>query len=117
MCLMFPKAPAKKKRKKHAKSILQPAGEKRCFLCMELYGDYQEKEVEEHHIIPGTANRAKSEELGLKCNLCLEHHRNSPEAVHTNAANALILKQKAQEAYEQTHSRREWMKEIGKNYL
>lgn len=28
---------------------------------------------------------------GLKVNLCLEHHRNGPAAVHNNAKNARIL--------------------------
>lgn len=54
---------------------------------------------------------------GLKVNLCLEHHRNGPAAVHNNAKNARILMAKAQEVYERTHTREEWMKNAGKNYL
>lgn len=63
---MFPKTSGKKKRKKHAKSIMQPDRDKHCYLCMLLHDDYQEKNVEEHHVIPGTWGRQKSEELGLK---------------------------------------------------
>ena len=80
--LMFPKTSGKKKQKKHAKSIMQPDRDKHCYLCMLLHGDYHEKNVEEHHVIPGTWGRQKSEELGLKVYLCVEHHRTGPEAVH-----------------------------------
>lgn len=38
-------------------------------------------------------------------------------AVHNNAKNARILMAKAQEVYERTHTREEWMKNAGKNYL
>ena len=58
-----------------------------------------------------------AETEGLKVNLCLEHHRNGPAAVHNNAKNARILMAKAQEVYERTHTREEWMKNAGKNYL
>lgn len=34
-----------------------------------------------------------------------------------NAKNARILMAKAQEVYERTHTREEWMKNAGKNYL
>ena len=77
--LMFPKTSGKKKRKKHAKSIMQPDQDKHCYLCMLLHDDYHEKNVEEHHVIPGTWGRGKSEELGLKVYLCVEHHRTGPE--------------------------------------
>lgn len=60
---------------------------------------------------------AFAEAEGLKVNLCLEHHRNGPAAVHNNAKNARILMAKAQEVYERTHTREEWMKNAGKNYL
>ena len=70
--LMFPKIKTKKKRKSHAKSILQDKEDKRCYLCMLLYGDNSIKRVQEHHICFGTANHAKAEEMGLKVNLCAE---------------------------------------------
>lgn len=116
--LMVPKLPTKKKRKKHHRSILQPKEEKYCYLCAKLYGDYRIQRVQEHHICPGTANRAKSEELGLKVNLCDAHHEHGPEAVHGGSrANAELLMIHAQRAYEETHTREEWMWHIGKNYL
>ena len=60
--------------------------------------------------------RQKSEELGLKVYLCVEHHRTGLEAVHRNIEISRVLQQKAQQTYEQTHSHAEWMQEIGRNY-
>ena len=117
MCLMYPKTQKKKKRKKHGKSILQDKDDKTCYLCALLYGDYHTKTVEEHHIIHGTAGRQKSEELGLKVNLCIPHHRTGKDAVHNGGEADLLLKQEAQRAYERTHTREEWMREVGKNFL
>lgn len=115
---MIRKSKTKKKRRRHGKSIIQPKEDKRCYLCMLLNGDCREKQVEEHHMIHGTANRQKSEELGLKCNLCQEHHKYGPEAVHDGSPeNDLLLKRIAQKAYERTHTREEWMSHIGKNFL
>jgi len=116
--LMFPKQKTKKKRKKHAKSILQDKNDKRCYLCALLYGDHSIKRVQEHHICFGSANRSVSEATGLKANLCIDrHHEHGPEAVHKNKHMARILKESAQRAYEENHTREEWMRHIGKNYL
>lgn len=109
-------AAGRKKRKKHTPSILQDKEDKRCFLCM-MAGDYSVKRVQEHHVIMGTSGRAKSEELGLKVNLCEKHHIYGAEAVHNNAQNRRILEMAAQEAYERTHTRSGWMQEIGRDYL
>lgn len=109
MNMMFPK-PTKKKRKKHKKSIMQPKGDRRCYLCMLLDGDFTYKPyLEEHHVLFGNTH-AFAEAEGLKVNLCLEHHRNGPAAVHNNAKNARILMAKAQEVYERTHTTKSSMK-------
>lgn len=113
--MLFPKQSKPKKRRKHSKSILQPKEDKRCYLCM-LSGFYGVQQVEEHHIFDGP-NRRTSEELGLKCNLCLRHHRIGPEAVHNNAENMHMLQQEAQRAFEETHTREEFISRIGRNYL
>ncbi|MGN0481296.1 MAG: hypothetical protein ACI4EV_06975 [Lachnospiraceae bacterium] len=99
------------------KSIMHNKKDKTCYLCLMLHGDISPKQTQEHHCIFGTAGRAVSERLGLKVYLCLAHHTAGPEAVHNNAHNALILKMRAQEAYERTHSRDEWMAAVGRNYL
>ena len=117
MDLMFPKTPRKKKKKKHHKSILQPKEDKRCYLCMLLHDDFREKPVHEHHIIMGNWGKSKSEELGLKCNLCIPHHQTGPEAVHQNVEISRVLQQEAQQAYERTHTHEEWMEKVGRNYI
>lgn len=112
--MIYPKPKHKKKRKKHGKSIFpQAAGT--CYLCMRQ-GDYSRKYTEVHHIFDGP-NRHISEEQGLTVRLCLKHHREGKDAVHNNAGNMRILQRDAQEKYEQTHSREEFMSLIGKNYL
>ena len=65
MNMMFPK-PTKKKRKKHKKSIMQPKGDRRCYLCMLLDGDFTCKPyLEEHHVLFGNTH-AFAEAEGLK---------------------------------------------------
>lgn len=96
---------------------MQDEDDNRCFLCMKLNDDYEIRYTEEHHCLFGTANRAISDRLGLRVRLCLGHHRVGDEAVHNNAQNALILKQAAQQKYEEEHSREEWMAEVGRSYL
>ena len=89
-----------------------------CYLCMFLNGDYDTREnLQEHHAIPGTANRRLSERYGLKVYLCRQHHTDGPEAVHNNADYMDLIQKKAQMAFEKTHSRKEWMEAFGKNYI
>lgn len=103
-----------KKQKKHKKSILQQ--EKYCYLCDLLAHKYMVRGLQEHHIFGGP-NRSISEAEGLKCWLCLEHHTHGPEAVHNNIRNARILQQEAQQAYERTHTREEFVRLIGRNFM
>ena len=91
------------------RSILQT--DKKCYLCGRISG------LERHHVIHGTANRRKAEKMGLWIWLCPECHRNGPEAVHRNATLDRNLKKIAQKRYEYTHTRAEWMREIGRNYI
>ena len=90
------------------KSILQD--EKQCYICGSM------TRLERHHILSGHANRPISEKEGFWCWLCHEHHTGTEGAQYDKELN-LRLKQDAQYAYEQTHSRNDWMKLIGKNYL
>lgn len=114
--LMFPKIPKKKKRKKHGKSILQDQTQKQCYLCM-MEGDYRQKQVHNHHIFFGTGQRQISEEHGFTVNLCLDHHQYGPDAVHINSAVSDKLKAECQREFERTHTREEFMRMIGRNYL
>lgn len=106
----------KKKRKKHGKSILQPKEDKRCFLCMLLHDDYREKFVHEHHVMYGK-NHQISEELGLKVNLCPDHHQHGSEAVHKNHEIDELLKDIAQRRFEELFSHEEWWERFQQNYL
>lgn len=108
--------PKVKRRKKHKASILQEKGSP-CYLCMKMRPHYEwQKAVHEHHIFGGS-NRDKSEAEGLKVYLCLDHHINGKEAVHNNAELMRELRQDGQKAFEQNHTREEFMELFGKNYL
>lgn len=115
--LMFPKTPTKKKRMRHAKSILQEESDHRCFLCM-LEGNYQEYPmVHRHHVFYGNPRKQRSEEYGLTVKLCVRHHEFNKDAVHGNQENNERLKRIAQEAFEKTHTRSEFINIFGKSYL
>lgn len=110
-----PKQKKRKKRKHHAKSIIQRAEDRqRCYLCMLRNGDYEERRyLETHHVLFGQGRRDKSEADGLTVRLCSEHHYE----VHHNAASRHRLCAIAQREYERTHTREEWMSRYKKNYL
>ena len=86
-------------------SILQD--EKVCFFCGTTHW------LEEHHIF-GASNRKHSEKFGLKLYLCKRHH----EIVHRDADTALILKKRAQMAWEERYgNRNDFMRVFGRSYL
>lgn len=117
MGMMFPKPIAKKKRKKHPKSILHDKGSRTCYLCMLLDGNYsQHLTLHEHHIFGG-ANRRNSEETGLTVYLCPEHHLTGKLAVHNCKYTMDLMHKIGQRKYEETHTRQEFMKIFGKNYM
>ncbi|MCM1057908.1 MAG: hypothetical protein NC517_09910 [Firmicutes bacterium] len=99
------------------KSIMQEKQDHTCYLCMVLHSDFTAKRTQEHHVIFGTANRKMSEKYGLKVYLCLEHHENGREAVHRNAANALLIKKDAQRAFKERWPELDFRKIFGKNFL
>ena len=92
------------------RSILQD--EKESYISGSTYN------LEEHHIFFGTANRKISEKNGLKVWLTPEEHKGTYGVHGKHAKNLDIkLKQEAQRKYEETHTREEFIKLIGKNYL
>ena len=91
------------------KSILQD--DKVCYLCGREYG------LERHHIFAGVANRRISEEHGLWVWLCGQTCHRGVDGAQYDPEKNRYLKEMAQMAYEQTHSRDEWMKLIRRNYL
>lgn len=92
-----------------AESILQ--SEKECFFCRAT------SNLECHHIYFGTANRKISEKHGFKVWLCNRHHTSGEDSVHRSRVMDLVLKKVCQYVYERDHTREEFMKLIGRNYL
>lgn len=91
-------------------SILQ--SDKKCYIC----GLYHPLEC--HHIF-FSANRKISEQQGFKVWLCAEHHRGTV-GVHGKYGHALDirLKQECERKYINLgHTKEEFIKLIGKNYL
>ena len=84
--------------------------EKVCFVC----GTTQN--LHSHHVFGGP-NRRWSEAYGLKVWLCARDHNMSDAGVHFNKELDTQLKQIGQSTFEETHSRDEFMKIFGRNYL
>lgn len=89
-------------------SIMQ--SKKECWMCHTTRG------LHCHHVIHGTANRKLSEQYGLKVWLCREHHTGNG-GVHHNVYFDEKLKEEAQKAFEQTHTRRDFLRIFGISYL
>lgn len=87
------------------KSIIQ--SEKVCYIC------HTNEYIEEHHCLSGVANRKRSEKYGLKIYLCHFHHT----MVHNNRTEELKIKRMAQEVFEETHTREEFIRTFGKSWL
>lgn len=83
---------------------------KQCVIC-------HSTNVHKHHIFEGTANRKKSEQDGFYVYLCPRHHNMSNDGVHFNKELNLMFKRQAQTEYELSHTREEFIKRYGKNYL
>lgn len=113
---MMEKSGKYRKRKHHRGSILQ-AEDGTCYLCVKLEGDYRQQQGLQTHHIYGGPNRGVSEAEGFKVRLCLRHHTAGAAAVHNNHANMRLLQQDAQRAYERMHTREEFMRLIGRNFL
>ena len=90
------------------KSIIQI--NKECFICKTT------RNLNKHHILHGSANRRISEDTGLWCYLCIDHHTGQ-NGVHKNRELDLELIQYAQRKYEETHSRDEWRSLFTKSWL
>ena len=92
------------------KSILQ--SEKVCYLTGSTYN------LHRHHIYAGS-RRSISEREGFWVWLTGYYHNQSNAGVHGKDGHELDwkLKQDCQRKYEETHSREEFIRLIGKNYL
>lgn len=91
------------------KSIMQVQDD-RCYLCQMAVG------TQDHHIF-GAANRKHSEEDGLKVRVCAKCHDKIHFSPKDGGKTNLELHKAGQAKYEETHSREEFMKRYGRNYL
>lgn len=81
-----------------------------CYLCG------RQAETALHHIYFGP-HRKTSDKNGFTAFLCPDCHQYGPRAVHRCREADLRLKADCQAAFEKTHTREEFMKLIGRNYL
>lgn len=70
-----------------------------------------------HEIFFGTSNRKNSIKYGLMVYLCPDHHNMSNEGVHHNRKLDLKLKRYGQRVFEDIHTREEFIKIFGRNYI
>ena len=89
-------------------SIIQ--SEKECFICHNTIG------LHDHHIF-GAANRKWSEKYGLKIWLCPRCHNMSDDGIHFRKDLMLKVKQIGQRKFGETHTREEFLRIFGRNYL
>lgn len=90
------------------KSILQE--KKECFVCRTT------QDLQLHHVLYGTSNRKQADKYGLTVWLCLRHHTGD-RGIHFDKVLDLKLKEMAQAKFEETHTREEFIKIFGRNYL
>ena len=92
-----------------AKSILQ--SEKECYITGRT------DNLHCHHIYFGRGLRKISDDNGFTVWLTADWHNMSNKGVHFNRELDLHLKQACQRKYEETHTREDFMKLIGRSYL
>lgn len=93
---------------RHFNSIMQT--EKECYLTG------RKDNLEIHHCLNGTHQRKKADKDGLYVYLTAEMHRYIHNTIEGHDL-LIFLKKKAQEAYEETHTREEFIRRYGKSYL
>ena len=93
-------------------SIIREDRREECFMCK------QWTPTEVHHIYFGNKNRKISDKNGFIVHLCHDCHRGN-YGVHGKDGYLMdiYLKKTCQLVYEETHTREEFMKLIGRNYL
>ena len=91
------------------KSILQK--NKECYVSGATAG------LHKHHIFFGNGLRSVSDRNGFWVWLRADLHNGSDRGVHFYRAFDLQLKRECQEKYEETHTREDFMRLIGRNYL
>ena len=93
------------------KSIMQ--GEKVCYITGRM------DNLQKHHIYFGSCQREMSDKNGFWCYLTGVLHNQSEKGVHMRDGHELDqkLKQECQRKYEETNSREDFRRLVGKSYL
>lgn len=91
-----------------SKSIMQK--DKICYKTGSTYN------LHKHHIYGG-GNRTNSEHFGFWVYLTADYHNMSNKGVHFDMQFDAELKEACQKEFEKTHTRKEFMAIIGRNYL
>ena len=81
-----------------------------CYLCK------RQGDTALHHVY-GAFNRWMSDENGFVVFLCPSCHTESSTSAHKCRDTDLYLKRRCQAAYEKNHTRDEFMRLVGRNYL
>ncbi len=92
------------------KSIMQKE-DSGCYICTSYQG------LQNHHCIGGSGRRKLCDKYGLTVKICFNHHGGDQD-IHTQRLDLLdVIRKKAQEKFEETHSREEFIKVFGRNFL
>lgn len=83
----------------------------------ECYVTKSTNSLHKHHIYAGNGYRKISDQNGFWVWLRADWHNMSDYGVHFNKQFDLKLKRICQSKYEETHTRDEFMRLIGRNYL
>lgn len=84
--------------------------DRECYICKTT------RDIQAHHVFFGSGYRKLSDNYGMVVDLCMSHHT-GPQGVHFNRALDLRLKREFQDGFEKSHTREEFMKIFGRNYL
>ena len=115
--IKFPKPQPKKKRHKHAASLMQPK-DGQCWICSRVYYCFRKyPNIQKHHVFFGNGRREISEANGFTVYLCPQHHTDGPNAVHRNQRMNRLVQRATQDRFEVNHTREEFMALIGRNYI
>lgn len=95
------------------KESIIPGNDEFCFICKK-FGQYT-RGTDHHHMVYGTANRKLSDEDGLWCWLCHDHHM----MLHQHGFYKDELIQLAEKSWLEYYGKTvdDFIKRYGKNYL
>ena len=96
-------------------SIIQTDGIKRCYITGQFCGRDGEP-LQKHHVMNG-ALRDWADKEGLWIWVTPEVHRELHDRWFGACVQKSLLKMIAQQAYERTHTRDQWMEKVHKNYV